>query len=80
MFFIAIADLKIFTWCNVIQQIKKASPDIVYSIPPLNGHLLKQVFLYVVHYSKERQNALLFEKFKIVISSSLSVPIKVAPN
>ena len=25
-FFFAIADLKNFTWCNVIQQIKKVSP------------------------------------------------------
>ena len=28
-FFFAITDLKIFTWCNVIQQMKKVSPYII---------------------------------------------------
>ena len=28
--FFAIADLKIFSWCNVIQQIKKESPNDIF--------------------------------------------------
>ena len=35
-FFLAIADLKNFTWCNVIQQIKKVSPnDVLISLMSL---------------------------------------------
>ena len=38
-FFFAIADLKIFSWCNVIQQIKKVSPYIGHKFTPDEANL-----------------------------------------